>query len=389
MKDEILSLFRDVLLVCEESKLLGGTVFALDGCKLSSNASKQWSGTISDLQKKKEKIEQKVSRLLDEQIKSDKRDHDQVTEHPNQKKQVETLKKQADRISKWLKENSAKISTTGKEITSNITDNESAKMSTSHGTIQGYNAQAMVDSKHQVIIHAEASGSAQDNKNVPPMVDGAKENLREIGQSKDYLKGKVFIADTSYHTQSNLEKCKAEELDAYIPDRYFRKRDSRFETQKRHRPKKTKKFSFEDFKYDEAADQYICPNGKRLGLKVKKFTQNQNIYRRYIADQKDCKKCSLKSRCFHRKETKRRQINVPIGAEDTNLSKAMLKKVDSEKGRKIYPKRVGIVEPVFANIRVGKRLDHFTLRSKIKVNIQWLLYCMVHNIEKIMNYGLA
>jgi transposase len=43
MKDEILSLFRDVLLVCEEMNLLGGTMFALDGCKLPSNASKEWS----------------------------------------------------------------------------------------------------------------------------------------------------------------------------------------------------------------------------------------------------------------------------------------------------------------------------------------------------------
>ena len=34
MKDEILPLFRDVLLVCEEMNLLGGTMFALDGCKL-------------------------------------------------------------------------------------------------------------------------------------------------------------------------------------------------------------------------------------------------------------------------------------------------------------------------------------------------------------------
>jgi transposase len=39
MKDEILPLFRDVLLVCEEMNLLGGTMFALDGCKLPSNAS--------------------------------------------------------------------------------------------------------------------------------------------------------------------------------------------------------------------------------------------------------------------------------------------------------------------------------------------------------------
>ena len=44
---------------------------------------------------------------------------------------------------------------------------------------------------------------------------------------------------------------------------------------------------------------------------------------------------------------------------------------------------------MFANIRSNKRLDRFTLRGKIKVNIQWLLYCLVHNIEKILNYGMA
>jgi len=55
----------------------------------------------------------------------------------------------------------------------------------------------------------------------------------------------------------------------------------------------------------------------------------------------------------------------------------------------IYPQRIGIVEPVFANIRVHKGMDKFSLRGKIKVNIQWLLYCMVHNIEKIANYGFT
>jgi hypothetical protein len=61
----------------------------------------------------------------------------------------------------------------------------------------------------------------------------------------------------------------------------------------------------------------------------------------------------------------------------------MVKKIETQKGRKIYPQRIGIVEPVFANIRVHKRMDKFNLRGKIKVNIQWLLYCVVHNIEKI------
>ena len=71
-----MSLFRDVLLVCEEMDLLDGTFFALDENKLSSNASKEWSGRHADLNRKKEKMEKKVEQLLKEQKEKDKRDGD-------------------------------------------------------------------------------------------------------------------------------------------------------------------------------------------------------------------------------------------------------------------------------------------------------------------------
>ncbi len=389
MKNEILPLFRDILLVCEQENLLGGTFFALDGLKLPGNASKRWSGTLSDISKKKEKIEQKIKGLLEEQISADKEDCDSLLDPLNRQKQIAKLQKQAERIEKWLEENDAKIGANSRELQSNVTDNESAKMMTSHGTIQGYNAQALVDKEHQVILHAEAFGSGQDNQHLAPMVDVAKENLKKIGQSEDYFEDKIFTADTNYHNQSTLEKCQEEKLDAYIPDLKFRSRDSRFADQPRYQPKKGKKFVLQDFKYDEAKDCYICPNGKILKLNVKRHISDRNIYRRYMADAKDCSRCSLKSKCFYRKNTKRRTLDVPIGAEESNFSKAMLEKVDSDKGRKIYPQRMAIVEPVFANIRTHKRMDRFTLRGKIKVNIQWMLYCMVHNIEKIMNYATA
>jgi transposase len=389
MKDEILPLFRGILLVCEQENLLGGTFFALDGLKLPGNASKRWSGTLSDIRKKRDKIEQKLKRLLEEQISADKEDRDSFIDPLSRQKQIEKLRRQAERIEKWLDENGAKIGSNGRELQSNVTDNESAKMMTSHGTIQGYNAQALVDKEHQVIMHAEAFGRGQDNENLAPMVDAAKDNLKEIGQAEDYFEDKIFTADTNYHNQSTLEKCQDEKLDAYIPDRKFRTRDKRFATQDRYQPKKGKKFVLQDFKYDETNDCYICPNGKKLKLSVKRHTSDRNIYRRYMADERDCTQCSLKSRCFYRKNTKRRTLDVPIGAAENNFSKAMLEKVDSEKGRKIYPQRMAIVEPVFANIRTQKRLDRFTLRGKIKVSIQWMLYCMVHNIEKITNYATA
>ena len=47
-------------------------------------------------------------------------------------------------------------------------------------------------------------------------------------------------------------------------------------------------------------------------------------------------------------------------------------RIDTVDGRTTYGKRLGIVEPVFENIRAQKRLDQFTLRGKIKVNMQWM-----------------
>jgi len=80
---------------------------------------------------------------------------------------------------------------------------------------------------------------------------------------------------------------------------------------------------------------------------------------------------------------------IPVATEGRNYSKEMAAKIDTERGRRIYPRRIAIVEPVFANIRIQKLLNRFTLRGKIKVNIQWLLYCIVHNIEKIANFGCS
>lgn len=47
---------------------------------------------------------------------------------------------------------------------------------------------------------------------------------------------------------------------------------------------------------------------------------------------------------------------------------------------------MSVVEPVFGNIGTNKRLNRFSLRGPKKVQGQWRLYCLVHNIEKLANY---
>jgi hypothetical protein len=65
----------------------------------------------------------------------------------------------------------------------------------------------------------------------------------------------------------------------------------------------------------------------------------------------------------------------------------MKRKIDTWSGRMLYGLRVAVVEPVFGNVESNIGLHRFTLRGKPKVNAQWLLYCMVHNIGKLCRYG--
>jgi len=67
----------------------------------------------------------------------------------------------------------------------------------------------------------------------------------------------------------------------------------------------------------------------------------------------------------------------------------MKKRIDSPAGRVRYGQRFATVEPVFGNLRHNKQLNRFTLRGRTKVDGQWKLYCLVHNIEKLAHHGYA
>jgi hypothetical protein len=111
------------------------------------------------------------------------------------------------------------------------------------------------------------------------------------------------------------------------------------------------------------------------------------VHRIYVAEEQDCQCCPVYLRCLTAGGGKKRYLRVPIGVELTNFSKRMAGKVDSELGRKIYPQRFAVAEPVFTNLRTHKRLDRITYRRKVKVNIWWFLYYLGHYLEKITHHG--
>jgi hypothetical protein len=320
-----------------------------------------------------------------------------ATDKERLEKRIKKLSQQADRIEEFLADNEPKIGSTGKEIQSNVTDNESAKMATSHGVQQGYNANAMVDDKNQVITSAQVFGSGTDTKAMAPMLEETRKNIEAAGIEKP-LEGKIVTADTGYYSVENLKACEEEKVDAYVPDQQFRKRDARFKnadrhrrsTDKRHQKYKSNKryFSVEDFKMDDRTGKLICPAGHGLYVRNRNFITSDGYKAiAYQAPKTACRECRLRLKCLRNPKTESRQVHIFYGKRPGSLTDMMKEKIDTIEGRKIYSKRLWIVEPVFGNIRACKKMDRFTLRGKIKVGIQWKLYCLVHNIEKILNYG--
>jgi transposase len=389
---EVQSIFSNILVVCEELGLLGGTHFSLDGVKLSANVSKEWSGTFDELKHKRDKLQEKLQQVLAEHAQADQQPEVEIE---RQQKRERRFQVQVERLNEFLQTQAPKHGREGQEIQSNVIDNESVKMPSSHGVIQGYNAQALVDSKHQVILAAEAFAS-QDHENLKPLLEGAKKNVAAIGKDETYFQGKQLTADSNYHSYDALVVCKDDKIDAYIPDIQFRKRDPRFADQARfkdgvhgrRRPDpKPSLFTASDFSFDPGKQVYRCPQGKELTCHARNQTNRFRTYDIYHARPEDCTACPWRTRCLSKPTTSRRYLSVPVQTQALNLIDEMKAKIDTEQGKRIYARRLGIVEPVFANICVHKRMHRFTLRSKRKVDVQWRLFALVHNIGKIHTFG--
>jgi hypothetical protein len=68
--------------------------------------------------------------------------------------------------------------------------------------------------------------------------------------------------------------------------------------------------------------------------------------------------------------------------QEENLCERMREKTGQGKYRALHGRRMQIIAPCFADMSYNKKMNRFSLRTKIKVNIQWLLNCMAHNIGK-------
>lgn len=405
---QIEALFEQILLVCHQQGLLGNELFAVDGCKLSSNAAKEWSGTFKELAAKRAKLKKQIRHCLNEHRKLDKRDPDQQAQRQRTQQTADTLNAAFDKIDRFLKTQAPRMGQ-GKrptEIKSNITDNESAKMTTSKGTIQGYNGVATVDHKHQIVVDAQAFGHGQEHHTLRPVLESLADRYRRLGIRKVLYKGRnkpVVTADTGFANEANMRYLHDNKIDAYIPDNQFRSRDPKFQQQKakygkrhQHKPMSARRqvIPASEFDFDPVKLICICPAGNRLSYRGTRTDEQGTPKAMFEGRLLQCRHCPMKQRCMHNpaaadhRKGNGRQVSFTLhDRRPPTYTDWMKHRVDSDYGKQIYGYRLSTVEPVFANITTCKGLRRFSLRGREKVQGQWQLFCLIHNIEKLMRYG--
>ena len=398
------ALFEQVLLICDQQGLLGKELIAIDGCKMPSNAAKEWSGTHKELAAKRDKIQRQIRYWVDEHKAMDKDGTD--TRKARTEQTLATLEQAHNKIDQFLKTAAPRMGQgkRPKEVKSNITDNESAKMTTSKGTIQGYNGVATVDKKHQIIVDAQAFGEGQEHHTLQPILEAVSDRFKRLKIAEDlYGGGTVVTADTGFANEANMRYLHEQGINGYIPDNQFRSRDPKFQHQKttygkRHqKPKQQqspKVIPASAFSFDPVNLTCDCPAGNRLSLRSVRETDTGLPKAYFEGKLLQCRDCNIKHQCMknpaaanHSKGNGRQVSFVLNDKRKPTYTDWMKHRVDSVYGKEVYSHRMSVVEPVFGNIGTNKRLHRFSLRGKTKVQAQWRLFCLVHNIEKLANYG--
>jgi len=351
--EQIEDLFVQIVHICQQLKMVKLGHISIDGSKFKANAADRKSYD-------RDRIEREMKRILD---KADQQDQHEDALYGSDKtgdELPEHIRERDQRIEK-LKQIKQQLEKEGKKKL-NATDTDAAFMKTTGGIKTSYNAQASVDEDLQVIVAADVTNEPNDKEQLLPMIEQTKQNTdADID---------IVTADCGYSTGNNLQELESSDIDAYIPDDTY---------QSRSRGKQVSAFDKDNFIYDQITDVFTCPEAKLVKFwHIRRYETGD--YRVYRCDQ--CTSCQHFGQCTKSKQGRsiwRRVVDESI--------KQMRLKLDSESGKAIYAKRKHIVEPVFGHIKSVLGFTGFSLRGLKKVNAEFKIVAIAHNLKKISKYA--
>jgi hypothetical protein len=156
--------------------------------------------------------------------------------------------------------------------------------------------------------------------------------------------------------------------------------------QEQHPPRKAEaleklRFKSNYFPYDQEKDEFICPAQKCMIYMETRTYKSKNGYRseRRFYECQDCATCPLKPKCTKAKGNRRIQVSFELRRYRQQARDNLL----SKQGVILRQLRSTEPETVFGDIKHNMGVRRFMLRDLKKVDIEWGLLCMAHNLRKL------
>ena len=256
--EALAELFVQALRLCRKARLVGLGTLALDGTKLRANASRHKAMSYERMVKAEAELETEIAELRervgalladaertdaeeDERFGPDRRGDELPDELGRREGRLRAIREAKAALEAEAAEREAArraaLEAQGKRprrppggrdpfkpkptAQRNFTDPESKVMKSSDGAFhQCFNGQVVVDSQAQVIVCAELSNEAPDQRQLEPALDQLDDNLDAI--EAELPEGTALLGDAAYFSEDNVRITAEHGLDAHIATGRFK-----------------------------------------------------------------------------------------------------------------------------------------------------------------------
>jgi transposase len=347
-------LFTNTVQLAVRLELVDLALQAVDGTKVSGNASKARSYTAQGLTKLYERVEAAIADL------EAQNGSDETPAPPRLPPDLQSAQRLRERIAA-----AQAAQVPGRRI--NLTDREARLMPSRRGYVAGYNAQAVASPlqetqagrRGQLITAVEVTTAPDDHAQLLPMLEAAAQITG--------CRVPVSVVDGGYCSGPVLAQCAERSQQVLMP---VEDGDGGRELGPYHK---------DHFRYDATQDTYTCPEGKVLvfaGLRQRKGRRPMRAYRAGAAV---CRACPAFGRCTT--DTHKGRL-VERTAEDPVLV-AQRALMATAEAKAQYARRQGLIEPVFGILKEQQGLRRFLLRGLEPVRAEWSLLAAAFNLRTL------
>ena len=337
--------FQQTIKVAAKADLIGMVLNALDGTKLTAQAStdKMWGRKL--MEKKLARLDQSILEMVAEVERSEK------NEGGEYRLPEELANKQ--KLQQVIRERLAELEKEGREHM-HPGEKDAAVVKNHEGTRLGYNSQAVVDAKSGVIITAEVTNESNDKRQLVPMLEKVQEEFGRVAEETvadaGYWSGEqlAIAEEAQFPVIVNLDEIKAER-------------------------RRAGSYGCSNFTYEKEKDCYVCPQGEVLTYERTRKNNGGRVYRC-----RSCKSCPVRSTCSKDKAGRSIERSPYIETRERQEEK---QKDDTKK--KLLRKRMQTVEPVFAIIKEFLGFRRYTFGGLDKVRPQWWFVCSLVNLMRM------